>query len=191
MSSLQQVIEARPSADGDGVKIHRVAGPGSNRLLDPFLMLDEIQSDQAEDYIGGFPPHPHRGFETITFMFEGGMDHLEIICQVGGHQFFIQPAHPRAERASRVISHNDISFLRARRSTPKEAGGRDSEDPRKLAKLIQRRFGEVAFDLAEPSNGTAHRFGHFDQGHAASFAQHRQILTEAFRRIGKRHAILP
>jgi redox-sensitive bicupin YhaK (pirin superfamily) len=68
-------LDAQPASDGAGVKLHRVVGPDSMRGLDPFLLLDEFRSDDAADYIGGFPPHPHRGFETVTYMLEGAMRH--------------------------------------------------------------------------------------------------------------------
>ncbi|MGH1374475.1 MAG: pirin family protein [Cellvibrionaceae bacterium] len=77
MRKLQKVIKARPARDGDGVHIHRLAGPQVHKILDPFLMIDEINSDQAADYVGGFPQHPHRGFETITYMKTGRMHHRD------------------------------------------------------------------------------------------------------------------
>ena len=77
MSTLIQRISARPTQDGDGVKIHRLAGRGLHQALNPFLMIDEINSEDATDYIGGFPEHPHRGFETITYMKTGRMRHRD------------------------------------------------------------------------------------------------------------------
>jgi redox-sensitive bicupin YhaK (pirin superfamily) len=77
MSELMQLISAQPTQDGDGVKIHRLAGRGLHQALNPFLMIDEINSDDAADYIGGFPEHPHRGFETITYMKVGRMRHRD------------------------------------------------------------------------------------------------------------------
>ena len=67
---------ARPAMDGDGVNIRRVAD-FMNTRFDPFLMLDEIKSDDANDYIGGFPPHPHRGIETFTYIRKGGFEHRD------------------------------------------------------------------------------------------------------------------
>jgi redox-sensitive bicupin YhaK (pirin superfamily) len=77
MRELIQVITARPAQDGDGVNIHRLAGRSLHQALNPFLMIDEINSDDAADYIGGFPEHPHRGFETITYMKAGRMRHRD------------------------------------------------------------------------------------------------------------------
>ena len=77
MRQLTQVMTAHASQDGDGVKIHRLAGRGLQQALDPFLMIDEINSEDAADYIGGFPEHPHRGFETITYMKAGRMRHRD------------------------------------------------------------------------------------------------------------------
>jgi redox-sensitive bicupin YhaK (pirin superfamily) len=77
VKKLSQVISAQPTQDGDGVKIHRLAGRHLHQALNPFLMIDEINSDDAADYIGGFPEHPHRGFETITYMKAGRMRHRD------------------------------------------------------------------------------------------------------------------
>lgn len=77
--SIKQVVPALDTSDGAGVKIKRSIGQSEAVRLDPFLMLDEFGSDQAADYLAGFPSHPHRGFETVTYMIEGHMlheDHL-------------------------------------------------------------------------------------------------------------------
>ena len=77
--NLQRVIESVPASDGAGVKLRRSLGAQQNLRLDPFLMLDEFSSDNADDYIAGFPAHPHRGFETATYLIDGHMlheDHL-------------------------------------------------------------------------------------------------------------------
>ena len=76
---LQQVIESVPASDGAGVRLRRSLGRAQNLRVDPFLMLDEFSSDNADDYIAGFPSHPHRGFETVTYLLDGHMlheDHL-------------------------------------------------------------------------------------------------------------------
>lgn len=72
---LIQIIPSRASSDGAGVKIKRTLGQTQQARLDPFLMLDEFKSDSPDDYIGGFPSHPHRGFETVTYMLAGHMLH--------------------------------------------------------------------------------------------------------------------
>lgn len=82
----RKVIEqtaARPASDGDGVKLERVFGGAQPERYDPFLLLDEFGSDKADDYIGGFPSHPHRGFSTITYMLQGKMEHRDHMGNVG------------------------------------------------------------------------------------------------------------
>jgi len=74
---VQRVVRGRPTSDGAGVKLTRVIGQGDLDMLDPFLMLDEFRSDSASDYIAGFPEHPHRGFETVTYMLAGRMRHRD------------------------------------------------------------------------------------------------------------------
>ncbi len=79
LRSLKQIIPALETSDGAGVRIKRSIGQRQSVRLDPFLMLDEFGSAEAADYIAGFPSHPHRGFETVTYMIEGHMlheDHL-------------------------------------------------------------------------------------------------------------------
>lgn len=83
LRELQEVLEAKPASDGDGVKLKRVFGGKDLARFDPFLLLDEFGSDEAADYIGGFPPHPHRGFETVTYMLEGFMEHRDHMDNVG------------------------------------------------------------------------------------------------------------
>ena len=68
LRSLKQTIPALGTSDGAGVKIKRSLGQSQAIRMDPFLMLDEFGSDQPQDYIAGFPAHPHRGFETVTYM---------------------------------------------------------------------------------------------------------------------------
>jgi hypothetical protein len=77
--TLQQIIRSIPTTDGGGVRLRRSLGQTQAARVDPFLMLDEFSSENADDYIAGFPDHPHRGFETVTYMLDGHMlheDHL-------------------------------------------------------------------------------------------------------------------
>lgn len=80
---IEEVLVARASSDGDGVRLKRVFGGGELSRFDPFLMLDEFGSEDSSDYIGGFPSHPHRGFETVTYMLEGHMQHRDHLGNVG------------------------------------------------------------------------------------------------------------
>jgi quercetin 2,3-dioxygenase len=73
--SIVRRVRGMDTSDGAGVKLKRVIGQPALDMLDPFLMLDEFRSDQAGDYIAGFPEHPHRGFETVTYMLAGRMLH--------------------------------------------------------------------------------------------------------------------
>ncbi|MFH1805471.1 MAG: pirin family protein [Pseudomonadota bacterium] len=74
---VAQVIRAMDTSDGAGVSLKRSVGSPALDMLDPFLMLDSISTDKADDYIAGFPDHPHRGFETVTYMVEGAMRHQD------------------------------------------------------------------------------------------------------------------
>jgi redox-sensitive bicupin YhaK (pirin superfamily) len=81
--SLQRVIDSLATSDGAGVRLRRSLGSGQGTRLDPFLMLDEFSSDNPGDYIAGFPAHPHRGFETVTYMLDGHMRHEDHLGNVG------------------------------------------------------------------------------------------------------------
>ena len=74
---ISRVIPAIDSEDGAGVKLKRSLGRNPSTRVDPFLMLDAFSSDNPDDYIAGFPPHPHRGFETVTYMLDGHMIHRD------------------------------------------------------------------------------------------------------------------
>jgi redox-sensitive bicupin YhaK (pirin superfamily) len=74
---LGKTINGQRTSDGAGVKLKRIISPSQNTLFDPFLLFDEFASEEAADYIGGFPEHPHRGFETVTYMLEGAMLHRD------------------------------------------------------------------------------------------------------------------
>ena len=89
---VKQIVECMLASDGDGVQLTRVIGSPQLNMLDPFLLLDAFGSDKPQDYIGGFPPHPHRGFETVTYMLDGKMRHKdnagnEGVIEAGGVQW--------------------------------------------------------------------------------------------------------
>lgn len=75
--TVTAVVRGAETSDGAGVNLVRVIGTSRLDALDPFLMLDEFRSDAADDYIAGFPDHPHRGFETVTYMLAGEMEHRD------------------------------------------------------------------------------------------------------------------
>ena len=83
LRNVIKIAHTRAASDGAGVKIQRLAGFGSHLNMDPFLMLDEIRSQDKDDYIAGFPPHPHRGFETVTYMRVGGFSHKDSMGNEG------------------------------------------------------------------------------------------------------------
>lgn len=101
---LQRIVEAQSTSDGDGVKIKRIAGRDINPVFDPFLLLDEIESDEAADYVGGFPAHPHRGFETITYMIDGRMRHEDHL----GNQGLLTDGGVQWMLAGRGVIHSEM-----------------------------------------------------------------------------------
>ena len=92
------------TADGDGVKLTRIIGTPHLEMLDPFLMLDCFESDDADDYIGGFPTHPHRGFETVTYLLNGRMRHKDN----AGNEGVIEPGGVQWMTAGRGILHSEM-----------------------------------------------------------------------------------
>lgn len=89
---ITRTIEGHPASDGAGFELQRVIGSGELDMLDPFLLLDRFSSNEPQDYIAGFPPHPHRGFETVTYLLAGRMRHkdstgAEGVIESGGLQW--------------------------------------------------------------------------------------------------------
>lgn len=101
---LQQILQGRETSDGAGVRIKRSLGQGPNTRLDPFLMLDEFGSSSADDYIAGFPAHPHRGFETVTYMLEGHMLHEDHM----GNKGHLRNGDVQWMTAGRGIIHSEM-----------------------------------------------------------------------------------
>ncbi len=80
---IDKIVLSTETSDGAGVRLRRTFGSAAALRLDPFLLFDEFGTDNPEDYIAGFPPHPHRGFETVTYMIDGHMRHEDHLGHVG------------------------------------------------------------------------------------------------------------
>jgi redox-sensitive bicupin YhaK (pirin superfamily) len=102
--NLQQVIESVPTSDGAGVKLRRSIGSQRGLYVDPFLMLDEFSTDNPDDYIAGFPAHPHRGFETVTYMLDGHLLHEDHL----GNRGDLKSGGAQWMTAGRGIIHSEM-----------------------------------------------------------------------------------
>lgn len=101
---VDRVVTGRQVTDGAGVRIIRILTSDLQRRLDPFLMLDVFRSDDPNDYIAGFPDHPHRGFETITYMIAGRMRHRDN----AGHEGLLETGGIQWMTAGRGIIHSEM-----------------------------------------------------------------------------------
>ena len=101
---LNTVLKGQQTADGAGVQLTRYIGSPELNHLDPFLLFDVFESDQASDYIGGFPSHPHRGFETVTYLLAGKMRHRDN----AGHEGVIEAGGLQWMTAGRGIVHSEF-----------------------------------------------------------------------------------
>ena len=101
---VERLIQGQSTSDGAGVKLRRILTQDLQRRLDPFLMLDAFGTDNPGDYIGGFPDHPHRGFETITYMLQGRMRHRDSVGNVG----LLSPGSVQWMTAGRGVIHSEM-----------------------------------------------------------------------------------
>ncbi len=102
--AVERLVAGKATSDGAGVKLTRVLTQPLQRRLDPFLMLDAFGSDDPDEYIAGFPDHPHRGFETITYMIAGRMRH----CDSAGHEGLLENGGVQWMTAGRGVIHSEI-----------------------------------------------------------------------------------
>lgn len=102
--NVSRIIKGMPATDGAGVELTRVIGQPVLPMLDPFLLLDAFRSDNPEDYTAGFPPHPHRGFETVTYMLAGRMRHKDN----AGNEGVIEPGGIQWMTAGKGIVHSEM-----------------------------------------------------------------------------------
>lgn len=101
---VKQIIKGTKTADGNGVQLTRLIGSSEMMMHDPFLLMDAFGSNSASDYIGGFPPHPHRGFETVTYMLAGKMRHKDS----AGHEGVIESGGVQWMTAGKGIVHSEM-----------------------------------------------------------------------------------
>jgi len=107
MNNNRELLQTTPgvaASDGDGVKMTRIIGSQELNVLDPFLLLDAFESDNPDDYIGGFPSHPHRGFETVTYLLAGRMRHKDN----AGNEGVIEPGGVQWMTAGKGIVHSEM-----------------------------------------------------------------------------------
>jgi redox-sensitive bicupin YhaK (pirin superfamily) len=102
--SVERLVQGQATSDGAGVKLTRVLTQDLQRRLDPFLMLDAFGTDNPGDYIGGFPDHPHRGFETVTYMLQGRMRHRDS----AGNEGLLVPGSVQWMTAGRGVIHSEM-----------------------------------------------------------------------------------
>ncbi|PUE05982.1 hypothetical protein B9Z51_17190 [Limnohabitans sp. T6-5] len=102
--TVEHLVTGQATSDGAGVKLNRVLTQNLQQRLDPFLMLDAFGSDKPDDYIAGFPDHPHRGFETVTYMIAGRMLHRDS----AGHEGLLQNGGVQWMTAGKGVIHSEI-----------------------------------------------------------------------------------
>lgn len=102
--SLERIIRPVLTSDGAGVRLQRSLGQGGAQRHDPFLLLDEFSSERRDEYIAGFPAHPHRGFETITYLLDGHMLHEDHL----GHRGDLRAGGAQWMSAGRGIIHSEM-----------------------------------------------------------------------------------
>ncbi len=101
---VERVLQGQATSDGAGVRLTRLLTQDLQRRLDPYLMLDLFGTDNPGDYIGGFPDHPHRGFETVTYMLQGRMRHRDSVGNVG----LLAPGSVQWMTAGRGVIHSEM-----------------------------------------------------------------------------------
>ncbi len=101
---VRQVLKSRATIEGAGVHLHRAIGFGPPEQYDPFLLLDDFRSDDPDEYVSGFPWHPHRGMETITYVLRGKVEHGDSL----GNKGVISPGDVQWMTAGRGIIHQEM-----------------------------------------------------------------------------------
>ena len=194
--SVSRIVHGMPTSDGAGVKLTRVIGQPGLPDLDPFLMLDEFGTDDPDDYIAGFPEHPHRGFETVTYMLDGRMRHRDN----HGHEGVLVPGSVQWMTAGRGIVHSEMPEQQEGRMRGFQLWinlpGRDKltapkyqeYGPEKIpdaavdggarVKVIAGKVGEVSGPIAQPATDPIYLDVSLDAG--AEFTQRLPVGHAAF-----------
>jgi hypothetical protein len=141
-------VRGMPTSDGAGVKLTRVIGQPALTDLDPFLLLDEFGTDNVGDYIAGFPAHPHRGFETVTYMLDGRMRHKDN----HGHAGLLVPGAVQWMTAGHGIVHSEMPEQQAGRMRGFQLWLNLPADA-KLCKPAYQEFGPDRIPLVSPARG--------------------------------------
>jgi redox-sensitive bicupin YhaK (pirin superfamily) len=141
-------LRGLPTSDGAGVKLTRVIGQPALQDLDPFLMLDEFGTDNPGDYIAGFPEHPHRGFETVTYMLDGRMRHKDN----HGHEGVLVPGAVQWMTAGRGIVHSEMPEQQAGRMRGFQLWLNLPADA-KMSEPAYQEFGPERIPMASPARG--------------------------------------
>ena len=143
-----QQVRGMPTSDGAGVKLTRVIGQPALTDLDPFLLLDEFGTDNPGDYIAGFPAHPHRGFETVTYMLDGRMRHKDN----HGHEGVLVPGAVQWMTAGRGIVHSEMPEQHAGRMRGFQLWLNLPADA-KMSEPAYQEFGPDRIPCASPARG--------------------------------------
>ena len=104
---VRKIVKAINASDGAGVKLKRSIGTPEADYIDPFLMLDEFGSENKDDYVAGFPPHPHRGIETVTYMLQGEFEHEDSTGAKGR----MKPGDVQWMKTGRGIIHSEMPAM--------------------------------------------------------------------------------
>jgi redox-sensitive bicupin YhaK (pirin superfamily) len=177
-----RTLRGQAASDGAGVKLTRVIGTPRLDLLDPFLMLDEFGTDRPEDYLAGFPDHPHRGFETVTYMLDGRMRHRDN----HGNEGLLVPGSVQWMTAGRGLVHSEMPEQQEGRmrgfqlwinlpAAQKMVAPRYQEfapdqipaatpAPGVRVKVLAGRVGEVVGPIAQPATDPVYLDVHLDAG---------------------------
>ena len=104
LRTVEKLVKGIETSDGAGVNLKRIIASSELKMLDPFLLLDEFGSKDPDDYVGGFPPHPHRGFETITYMISGKFRHKD----TAGNEGFLTDGSVQWMTAGKGVIHSEM-----------------------------------------------------------------------------------